>query len=111
MAQYVLMLRDSGFPTNLSPTEIQAILQRYKAWSQKAGQFGMKLTQKGGRVLRNGSVTDGPYVEAKEVLGGLMVIDASSFDEAVRLCADHPHREFGSIEIREIELMRDDRRS
>lgn len=44
-------------------------------------------------------VTDGPYAEAREVIGGLFVIDAASYDEAVALCGDCPHPDFGAIEI------------
>ena len=48
-------------------------------------------------------VTDGPYAEAREVIGGLFVIEAANYDEVVELSKDCPHLEFGSIEIREVE--------
>lgn len=106
MPKYALMLRDEGFPGNLSPEEIQSVLNRYREWSQRAGRIGgEKLRDKGGRVMKKGSITDGPYVESKEVIGGFMIIEARDYDEAVRLCKDHPHLDFGSIEIREIENM------
>ena len=49
------------------------------------------------------TVTDGPYAEAKEVLGGFLVIEAADYDDAVRQCDGSPHLEFGTIEIRAIE--------
>ncbi|HEX7151286.1 MAG TPA: YciI family protein [Thermoanaerobaculia bacterium] len=109
MPQYVLMLRDNGsFPEDITPEEIQAILERYSAWREKVGGSGQKLRDGQGRIVvrkDNGvSVTDGPYVESKEVIGGYFVIDAADYDEAVRLAGDCPHLDFGSIEIREIEL-------
>ncbi|MFM2090551.1 MAG: YCII-related domain, partial [Planctomycetota bacterium] len=38
-------------------------------------------------------------------IGGFFLIEASGYDEAVALCRQHPHLEFGSVEIREIEPM------
>jgi hypothetical protein len=111
MAKFVLLLRDSGsFPGDMSPQEIQAVFQRYQAWSEKLGRnMGEKLRDGEGRVVvRSGkktSITDGPYVESKEVLGGLYIIEATSYEDAVRKCQDSPHLDFGSIEVRQIEEM------
>jgi hypothetical protein len=104
MSRFVLMLRDQGFPGDLSPEEVQAALGRYRAWSQKAGRVGgEKLKDHGGKVMKGKAVTDGPYVESKEMIGGFMIIEARDYDDAVRLCRDHPHLDFGSIEIREVD--------
>jgi hypothetical protein len=48
-------------------------------------------------------ITDGPYAEAREVMGGLFVIEAASYDDVVELSKDCPHLEFGSIEVREVQ--------
>ena len=62
-----------------------------------------------GRVLTRGAdgidVKDGPYTETKEVVGGFYLIKAESFEHAARLCDDHPHHQFGSIEIRAIDTL------
>ena len=106
MAKFVLMLRDTGFPGDLSAEDIQAVIRRYEAWSKKVGRTGgEKLKDSGGKVMTRSGVTDGPYVESKEMLGGFMIIEARDYDDAVRLCQDHPHLEFGSIEIREVDRM------
>ena len=57
------------------------------------------LRSKGGKVI----VTDGPYAETKEQLGGLGVIEARDLDHAVELMANHPAIRFGPIEIRPID--------
>jgi hypothetical protein len=113
MPKFVLLLRDLGtnYP-NMGPEQMQAIVQRYVAWRAKVQQDGRtisghKLRDNEGRVI-NGTgsslkVTDGPYAEAREVMGGLFVIEAASYDEIVALCQDCPHLEFGSIEIREVQ--------
>jgi hypothetical protein len=113
MPQYLLLLHDSGtMPPDLSPEEIQGIIQRYVSWRKKVAANGRlvaghKLRDGEGRLLRgtvgSPTVTDGPYAEAKEIIGGLFVIDAQDYEDAVRLASDCPHLEFGTIEIREIQ--------
>ena len=107
MAQFILMLRGQGMVREgMSPEEMQQITGRYRDWMAKVSATGQKLRDGEGRVIRrNGSttVTDGPFVEAKEILGGYLAIEAGSYDEAVRICADCPHLDFGSIEVREVQ--------
>ena len=45
-------------------------------------------------------VTDGPFVETKEALGGFDILECDSLDEAVEIAAAHPVAEFGTIEVR-----------
>jgi len=108
MPQFVLMLRDNGmFPENVSPEEIQQIIQRYTQWKEKVRGSGQKLFDGEGRVVvrKNGgvSITDGPYVESKEVLGGYFILEAQDYDTVSKLVEDCPHLDYGSIEIRRIE--------
>jgi hypothetical protein len=112
MAQFALLLRDDPATfAHYSPEEMQRVIQRYGAWRQSILdriKGGAKLTDGAGRVLRkrNGKshVADGPFVESKEVMGGFFLIDAESYDQAVELAKTCPHMEFGSIEVREIEV-------
>jgi hypothetical protein len=113
MPNYILLLHDSGtLPAEMSPDEIQAVIQRYVAWRKKIQQNGRtvsghKLVDREGRVMRGAhqspTVTDGPYAEGREVIGGLFIVEAKNYDEVVALCHDCPHLDFGSIEIREIQ--------
>ncbi len=54
--------------------------------------------------IRNGraKVTDGPFAEAKEVLGGFNLIEATDMDEAVRIAAQFPWARNGCVEIRPV---------
>jgi hypothetical protein len=109
MPQFMLMLRDRGaFPENISAEEIQEIIERYRVWSERTGAKGQKLVDGEGRVMvrkESGvTVTDGPFAEAKEVIGGYFVVDAPDYDAAAKLAGDCPHLDFGSIEIRQIEF-------
>jgi hypothetical protein len=45
-------------------------------------------------------VTDGPFAETKEAVGGFDLIECDSFDEAVEIAASHPIAELGAIEVR-----------
>lgn len=109
MPQFMLMLRDAGaFPQSISPEEIQQIIERYRTWSARVGAKGQKLVDGEGRVMvRKDSgvtVTDGPYAEAREVIGGYFVVDAPDYDAAAKIAGDCPHLDFGSIEIRQVEF-------
>lgn len=62
---------------------------------------------RGGRL----SVTDGPYAETKEQLGGFFLIEAKDLDEAIRLASGWPSARLGSIEVRPVEeTLREERR-
>jgi hypothetical protein len=104
MAQFILLLRGNGMARpDMSPEEMQQVTGRYRTWMSKVGATGQKLRDGEGRVVRRGAaVIDGPFAESKEVLGGYLAIEASDYDEAVRICGDCPHLDFGSIEIRQI---------
>lgn len=61
--------------------------------------------------VRNGRMTtvDGPYAEAKEVLGGFNLIEAENMEEAVRMAAEFPWVRTGCVEVRpvrDIEMVR-----
>ena len=54
--------------------------------------------------MRGVTVMNGPYAEAKEVIGGYFMIEAANYDQAVQLARDCPNLELGgTIEVREIE--------
>jgi len=111
MPKFVLLLHDTGRFDNLSPDQMQAVIQRYIAWRARVQQgrsvMGHKLHDGEGRVMRGAGstlrVTDGPYAEAREVIGGLFVIEAATYEEVVELAKDCPHLDFGAIEIRQVQ--------
>lgn len=116
MAEYLVLLHeDPAVTRKLSPTEMQALIQRYSEWvgglrAQGLVSVGKKLKDEGGRHLRAGKgtmvVSDGPYAEAKDVIGGLFIINADSYEHAQTLLARGPHLEIGWIELREIDVIR-----
>jgi hypothetical protein len=107
--QFILLLHeDPAVFASVSPAQMQAIVAKYVAWSQQLGAEGRiaaghKLEDGTGRLIRAGSVTDGPYAETKEIIGGLFIINASGYDDAVAIAKTCPHCEFGTVEVRRIE--------
>jgi hypothetical protein len=92
--------------------EKQAVYARYGAFGDEAGAAGVIL---GGNELastrdattvrvRNQEtlVTDGPYAEVKEALGGFYVLEVDSMEEALDYAAKIPGAETGAIEVRPI---------
>jgi hypothetical protein len=108
MPQFMLALYDD--PTRfrkMSPEQMQKSVEKYMVWGKNAFIVqGKRLADDAGRVLRGGSgkprVTDGPYSETKEILGGIYIIEAANYDEAVTRIQDHPHLEHGTIELRQL---------
>ena len=47
-------------------------------------------------------LSDGPFAETKEQVGGFCLIEAASMDEAVEVAAQHPAASYGTIEVREL---------
>ena len=114
MPNYMLFLyHDPSSWGKHSAEDMQKVVAKYLAWGQKAraGGFfrsGHRLAEHNGKVVRSNKVTDGPYSETKEVLGGYYLIAAENYDHAVRCAQDHPHLEHGgTIEVREIHSMHD----
>jgi hypothetical protein len=110
MAKFMYVFRGGAFVTpGLSPTEMQAHLQKWYAWADalaKAGRTkgGQPLDNRGRTIRgRDRLVTDGPYAESKDLVTGSLVIDAASLEEATELAHHCPIFEFdGSVEVRPV---------
>ena len=90
-------------PCQPSPEEMQALGAAWGTWMQKfrsaivPGGDGLKHS---GRVLKAGLVTDGPYVEAKEIIVSFAVIQADDYDAALAIARECPPGH--TMEIREM---------
>ena len=108
MPQFMLVMhRDPAILAGFSPEKAQQALQKYVAWTKRPTTIdAQRLTADTGRVIRGNKVSDGPYSETKEVMGGFYLIDANDYDQAVQLALDHPHLEYGgTIEVRALHQM------
>jgi hypothetical protein len=73
------------------------------AKGQLVAAFPLNMPQEAITVqMRNGkmSTTDGPFMETREMLGGLVVIEARDLNEAVQIAAGLPHAQLGHVEVR-----------
>jgi hypothetical protein len=114
MAKYILLLHENPASfAGVTPAQMQAIIERYSDWGQKLRESGhmhqgVKLGDNGGWHMRRGergvTVTDGPYAEAKDVIGGLYMIEAENEAEAQQIASGCPHVEQGWIEIRTVDI-------
>jgi hypothetical protein len=89
-----------------SPSEMQAMYEKFNAWREK---FQGNLSDLGGRLGRGRIVTnepppDGPFIEVKELVGGYMIVSAASLDEAVEVARGCPGlvRPGSGVEVIEI---------
>ena len=103
MAKFLFIYRESTESRpRPSPEEMQALQAAWYAWMQRFGSVivpggdGVKPT---GRVLKGGLVTDGPYVEAKEIIVSFAVIQADDYEAALAIARACPPGH--TIEIRE----------
>ena len=107
MRQFLYLFR--GGDSGSSPEEMQESMQKWAKWIEdlsKEGKFvsGLPLDQEG-KVLEGNSrvLTDGPFTEGKEVVGGYSIVNAENLDEAVELTKGCPIFETGgSVEIRKL---------
>jgi hypothetical protein len=103
-----LIHEDKNGWESLSDGEREASIQRYMTFSQRPEVVGgaeLQPTDAATTVrVRDGDrmVTDGPYAEVKEALGGLFILECDSIDEACRLAAEIPAAEHGAIEVRPV---------
>lgn len=95
---------------NQSPEELQAEIEKWNTWIGHIASKGKMLSSEGllptGRVLKGSAktVTDGPYTEGKEIVGGFMLLQAVDYDEAVDYAAGCPLFEAnGTVEIRQVQ--------
>lgn len=107
---YMCLLRSSsGSCDKPSPSEMESQLAKYQAWQEKFSEnildMGSPLGAQGS-VVRHDAVTDGPFIELKEVLGGYMKLTAKDIVEATNVIKASPMVESPnvSIEIREISV-------
>ena len=105
----MFVYRDGDDSPQLSPEEMQQAMQVWMEWIQKGTEAGWLLD--GGDALKgdgkvvhaDNSVTDGPFAESKELVGGYSMVEAANLDAATELAKNSPmisvHK--GTIEIRE----------
>jgi hypothetical protein len=114
MPDYIMLYRntaDARREAMGSPERAQQSMQKWRAWMKEMTDQG-HLKNVGqpmddpGRVVRKKAVTDGPYIETKDIVGGFSIIEAPDLDHAARIAGGCPVLEGGgSVEVRPIRKM------
>jgi hypothetical protein len=114
MAKFMFVFRGGGYatPTQVSPTELQAHLGRWEAWTKSmmaegklAGAHQLSHPPTGKTVRgKQRVVTDGPFAESKDLVSGIIIVEAASAEEAAELARGCPilEHESGSVEVRPV---------
>jgi hypothetical protein len=108
MKDFMFLFRQPNYDhSNTSPKEMQALAAKWQTWvagieaQGKFGSHGARLAMEGKVLKPGGVITDGPFVELRERLGGFVVVKAESLDDAITLAHGCPAIDMGgSVEVR-----------
>jgi hypothetical protein len=111
MEKFMLIFH-GGMSQTSTPEQMQANMGKWMAWIDKLAQAGKYDSGEpllpGGKLISGSAsnITDGPYTEGKEVVGGYFIINAADMAEATALCADYPDYEIGGkVQVRQVMKM------
>ena len=107
---YMLLYRSDEWYNKLSHAELQQLINQNKEWIERLTAQGKAIPgralERGGAIVsgENGrSVTDGPFAESKEAIGGYLVLNVDTLEEAVAIAQTIPGLAYGgSIEVRPV---------
>ena len=111
MSQFVYLYR--GGEAGRSPDRMQQVMQKWMAWMKELGEQG-HMKDPGHPLERTGklvkgtqkTVTDGPFAEAKDAVGGYTLVEARDLDQAVELSLGCPIFDVGGqVEVRPVMTM------
>src|SRR5258708_30724502 len=108
--EYLLLFRGNEWYKGLSPEEMQKIAGTWMAWFKRLTDEGICLAgqplEREGRLVsgKNGRVvSDGPFAESKEAIGGYFLLKVNSLDEAVAIAKECPGLPHGVVvEVRPV---------
>jgi hypothetical protein len=110
MSEFIYLYRGGSRPE--SPSEGEKVMQRWIAWFQELGakghlkERGQPLDGEGKVVRKQRTITDGPYAESKDVVGGFSIIEAKDLAQAAELAGGCPiFDRDGIVEVRPVMQM------
>ena len=108
--EYLLIFRGNDWSRGLSPEQMQQVASQWMAWFQGLTREGKVLAgnplEPEGKIVsgRSGNlVTDGPFAESKEAVGGYFLLRVDNLDEAVAIAKQCPGLAYGiKVEVRPV---------
>ncbi|MGH8046214.1 MAG: YciI family protein [Chthoniobacterales bacterium] len=109
-SKHLLLFRTNDWERGLSPEELQDVADRWMAWFKRLSAEGLVLgghpLEETGKLVsgRGGqTVSDGPFTESKEAIGGYFMLADCTFEQALAIAKQNPALEHGLIvEVRPI---------
>ena len=111
MAEYLILIyEDENSYATATPNVFQEVMDAHNRFAQQVGEKGGKLVAGSAlqptptaTTIRGDVVTDSPFVETKEALGGYYMIEAADLDEAIAVARQVPAC-FGGVEVRPVRV-------
>lgn len=108
--EYLLIFRDTGWEDRLSPDDLQTTMDKFVSWLDDLNARGIlknaRPLQPEGVVITGTTVSDGPFTESKEAIGGFFLLDVATMEEAIAIARANPIvAAGGKMEVRPVAAM------
>lgn len=108
--QYMLLFRGNDWAKGLSPEQMQKVAGQWMAWFERLTAQGKVIAgsplENEGKVVsgKNGRIiSDGPFAESKEAVGGYFLLQVNNVDEAIAIAQECPGLAYGAkVEVRPV---------
>lgn len=107
-SEYLLLIRNTAWQKDFSASEIEKILEEFSAWVTRFKNEGtikvaVPLVHRGKLFESKDVIVDGPFIESKEAIAGLIIFEAENFEAAVELANSATCLKYGqTLELRPI---------
>ncbi|MGE5214170.1 MAG: YciI family protein [Nitrospirota bacterium] len=106
---YMLLFRGNAWLKNLSSEDKQKVTNEWMTWFRRLMNEGRAIAgnplESEGKIVsgKNRVVSDGPFAESKEAIGGYFLLDVATMDEAVAIAQECPGLPYGArVEVRPV---------
>ena len=107
-SEYLLLIRNTAWQKDFSAAEIEKVLEEFSAWVTRFKNDGtikvaVPLVHRGKLFESKDVIVDGPFIESKEAIAGLIIFEAENFETAVELANSATCLKYGqTLELRPI---------
>jgi len=105
----MLLFRGTDLRKSLSPEELQKVTDNWMAWFRRLTEQGKAVAgnplEREGKIVsgKDRIVSDGPFAESKEAIGGYFLLDVATMDEALAIARECPGLPYGiRVEVRPV---------
>jgi len=105
----MLLFRGTDLRKGLSPEELQKVSEKWMTWFRRLTEQGKAVAgqplERDGKIVsgKDRVVSDGPFAESKEAIGGYFLLDVATMDEAVAIARECPGLAYGiRVEVRPV---------